>query len=83
MNDVRARFWVETVLATVTGALLLLTLVWHDWVERIFGVEPDGGDGSLEWLLVGGLLVLSVTSAALARLEWRRSAAVSPGSETG
>jgi hypothetical protein len=33
-----------------------------DFIERIFGIAPDGGDGSLEFLLflipIAGLLVL-------------------------
>jgi hypothetical protein len=28
-----------------------------DFIERIFGVSPDGGDGSLEFLYVAGIVV--------------------------
>jgi uncharacterized iron-regulated membrane protein len=31
-----------------------------DWIERWFGVEPDGGDGSLEWTICIALFVLFV-----------------------
>ncbi len=32
-----------------------------DWIERLFGLAPDGGDGSLEALLVMvPLLVLAL-----------------------
>lgn len=33
-----------------------------DFIERIFGVSPDGGNGSLEWLY----FVSIVVAAALA-----------------
>jgi hypothetical protein len=65
---------VEVALASMTAALLLLTLVSREWIEVLFGVDPDGGDGSLEWALVGALLVSTVVFTALARLEWRRAA---------
>src|SRR6266550_2200251 len=42
------RFWAEVMLAVVTGALGALTLVWQEWIEAVFRVDPDGGDGSLE-----------------------------------
>jgi hypothetical protein len=40
----------------------------------IFGVEPDGGDGSLEWAIVIVLMAASLTLAFVARAEWRRRA---------
>ena len=33
-----------------------------DWIERWFGLNPDGGDGSLEMLLLVGLLVCVATA---------------------
>ena len=29
--------------------MFVLTLVWPDWIEGIFGADPDGGNGSAEW----------------------------------
>ncbi|MFI2711485.1 ABC transporter permease [Micromonospora sp. NPDC018662] len=69
----RARFWVELVAASLFGALFLVTLFWRDWLEA-FGIEPDNHDGTVEWLLVAGLFVLSAACAVSARLEWRRTA---------
>jgi hypothetical protein len=71
--NVRARFWVEAVLAALTTALFFLTLYSRDWIERIFHVEPDEGSGSLEWLIVAALFVVSVALIAAARAEWRRA----------
>ena len=72
-RQVRLRMWLESVLASTTGVLFLITLVWRDWIERVFGIEPDGGNGTLEWLIVGGLLVATIMLFVLARLEWQRS----------
>jgi hypothetical protein len=69
----RRRFWFETGLAIVTGILFVTTLVWHDWIEILFNVDPDQGSGLLEWLIVGGLLIATITLLILARYEWRRT----------
>lgn len=70
---VRARFWVETVLAALTGAVFVLTLFWHDWLEAL-GFDPDNHNGAVEWLIVAALFVLCAAFAVSARLEWRRAA---------
>ena len=70
---VRTRFWIETALAALTTIVLLVTLAWRGWIEAIFGAGPDGGDGSLEWAIVGALLAVSVTLSVMARAEWRRT----------
>ena len=69
----RRRFWVETVLAATTGFLFLLTLTWRDWIESVFGWDPDHHNGSLEWLLVAALLAATVALSSAARLEWRKA----------
>lgn len=61
-------------MASVTGFVAVLTLVWQDWIETVFGVDPDHGNGSLEWLVVTVLAVVTVALVAGARVEWRRSA---------
>jgi len=37
-----------------------------DWIERWFNVSPDGGDGSLEWLVVGALVLAAVSLLVVA-----------------
>jgi DMSO/TMAO reductase YedYZ heme-binding membrane subunit len=69
-------FWVETALAAISGFLLLLTLVWRDWIEGVFGVDPDRHNGSLEWLLVAVLLLVTLAFSAMARGHWQRSRAL-------
>jgi hypothetical protein len=71
------RFWAESVLASVTGFLTVLTLVWRDWVEGVFGFDPDQHNGSFEWELVGVCAVATVIFSLLARREWRRAALAS------
>jgi hypothetical protein len=72
-RKIRTRFWVETVLAALTGALFVLTLFSPDWLE-VLGFDPDNHNGTVEWLIVAGLCVLFVAFALSARLEWRRTA---------
>jgi len=57
--------------AVLTFALALLTLVVPDWIEETFGVDPDGGNGTVEVLLVVALgaatVVLGGYAVRLAR----------------
>ena len=69
----RLRFWLEAGMATITSVLLVITLLWEDWIEIVFGVSPDGGDGSLERWLVVTLLVVTIVLFVMARNEWRRT----------
>jgi hypothetical protein len=71
----RGRFWLETGTAIVTGILFVITLVWHDWIEIIFHVDPDQGNGLLEWAIVGALLIVTIALFVLARYEWRKAQA--------
>jgi hypothetical protein len=72
-HDLRRRFWLESILASVTGIVAVFALFWHDWIEAIFRIEPDKGDGSAEWLIVLILLMITAASGAGACLEWRRA----------
>jgi hypothetical protein len=66
-------FWIESVAGSFTGFLAILTLVWRDWIEGVFGFDPDQHNGSFEWELVIVCAVLTLLFAALARREWRRA----------
>ncbi|MGC4875716.1 ABC transporter permease [Micromonospora sp. DT43] len=72
-RTIRTRFWVEVASAALFAVLFVLTLLWKDWLEA-FGFEPDNHDGTVEWLMVAGLFVLSALFAVSARFEWRRTA---------
>jgi tetrahydromethanopterin S-methyltransferase subunit E len=72
-TTLRWRFWLETGIAIVTGALFVITFVQKDWVEVVFDFNPDSQSGILEWLIVSLLLVVTITLFSLARDEWRRA----------
>jgi hypothetical protein len=71
----RARFWFECALAAASGTLSVLTLAWRDWLEAILPIEPDRRSGSVEWLIIAMLVAITLVSASLAGIEFRRVAA--------
>ncbi|MBA2952944.1 ABC transporter permease [Nocardioides sp. MAH-18] len=77
-KDRGVRFWVELVLTCVSAFLFLLTLASAEWIELVLGVEPDGGDGSLEWLITAGLLVVTIVLSLLTFRDGRRAASTAP-----
>jgi hypothetical protein len=62
---------IEVVLSLVLAAATILTAVWPDWIEDVLGFDPDGGNGSVEWLIVAGLAVVTLVVAVLARRDLR------------
>ena len=71
----RHRFWLETGMTILTSILFVITLVQRDWIEIVFGVDPDNRNGAFEWLVIGALLVVTITLFTLARYEWHRARA--------
>lgn len=69
----RTRFWIEAGLAVVAALVLVASLISREWIEVVFGVDPDHGDGSLEWLIVGIAAVAGLVFSIIARIEWRRA----------
>jgi len=69
---------IETGLAAAAGLLAIVTLIWPTWIETLFGVEPDGGSGEAEWLVVVVLALVAVTSGLLARREYRAARRLPP-----
>jgi hypothetical protein len=66
-TTLRARFWLEAALSVSTAVLTVMTLISREWVEIIFGIDPDHGSGALEWAIVIGLALTTVLLSLLAR----------------
>jgi hypothetical protein len=72
-QQVRQRFWVETALGIMSAAILVITMLWKDWIEIVFRIDPDAGSGAVEWAFVLAALAATITFSVLARSEWRRA----------
>jgi len=74
----RMRYMLELACAIAAGILAVLTLAVHDWIEVVFGVDPDAGSGLAEAAIVVALFLVSVALAAdvfrLRRLRRARAA---------
>lgn len=80
LTALRFRFWFQSALAVVLGALMVLTMFVPAWIEAVTGVDPDHGSGSVERLLVATLAVSCTLLALAVRGEWHRSRAVAAAS---
>ena len=74
-----SRWRVELGTAAAFVVLAAVTAVEPQWIERLFGAEPDGGSGSLEWGLVALLGAVALVLAALGLRDRARTLAA-PGS---
>ena len=65
------------VAAVCAAGAVLLALLPIDWIEEVFGVEPDGGNGLFE---LAPIIVLAVAAVALtarvARARRRNSTSI-------
>jgi hypothetical protein len=64
-SPVKLSLWL--LLAVVSALVAILTAVIPNWVEIFFGLDPDGGNGSAELLIV-------IASASVSVLAWLRVA---------
>jgi hypothetical protein len=70
----RRRFWVEITLGIAAVGLFFATLASPDWIEDVFGLNIDGGSGSLEWALALGTGVVALAMIGATSYEFRRTA---------
>ena len=68
----RKRFWFEVIVGGTGLVLFIVTLISREWIEIVFGVDPDGGSGALELVISVALLGIAATSFVLARREYVR-----------
>jgi hypothetical protein len=77
-NGVKLHFrsvvWIEVVLASIIALLAIVSVLWRDWVERVFGIDPDHHSGFTEWELVVALSLAATLVATLAGRDWYRAA---------
>ncbi|MGH9057144.1 MAG: ABC transporter permease [Acidimicrobiales bacterium] len=69
MRNLRWWFWIESATALLTTVVGLVTLLWHDWIELVLGVDPDHGNGSIEvWFVVAMFSVSACCGAITFRM---------------
>jgi len=76
-KNFRRRLRIESGFASVSAILFVLTLVNDEWIEAVFGVEPDAGSGVSEWALTLGFLGATVVLGLMARANARRARSAS------
>jgi hypothetical protein len=74
-RGLRGWFYLELVSGIVTSILFVASIFNRAWIEVVFRVDPDNGQGWVEWMIVGALLALTIVLGTLARNEWRRTVA--------
>ena len=69
--------WVllHSAFAVVSGVLLVATIVHQDWIEALFGFDPDHYSGATEWAVTVLIVIATLWFAMRARARWRRVAA--------
>jgi hypothetical protein len=70
------RFWGELGVGAVSAVFGVVTLVWPDWLELILHIDPDGGNGSVEWAVVALCALVALVSFVIARIDLRRVPAI-------
>jgi hypothetical protein len=61
------------VFALSSMVLAFVTVLWNDWIELVFRIDPDNSSGVLEWLIVAVLFTMAIAFLSLARYEWHKS----------
>ena len=64
------RWRLELALASFFLILAVLTAATPNWIEVIFHVDPDAGNGSLEWALVVGFGVFAAIATMMGRRHY-------------
>ena len=70
------RIRLEAALGCLSAVLCLLTLAWKDWIEGVFGWDPDRHNGAMEWLIVVGTLAAALLFGGMAARDRRRLVAL-------
>ena len=71
-RPMRRRFWIEVVIAFSALSLTVLTIAVPTWMELIFGIEPDAGEGWAELIITLAFAGAFLGMTLLAVREWAR-----------
>jgi hypothetical protein len=71
MEQRAVRRWALTALVIAAVILDIAIVVWPNWAEALFGIDPDAGSGSFEASVAVALTLLTVISAFAAGWDWR------------
>lgn len=71
-NRLPTGMWVEVAMGLMSASFLALTILLPDWMEVLFTVAPDAGDGSAEWGLALSWALVSVLMFAIAGRTWKK-----------
>ena len=66
------RIFLERLLAGTTAVLGAVTIFWRDWIEGVFGWDPDHHSGAAEIGIILGIFAISVIFFLVSRTEQRR-----------
>lgn len=69
----RRQFWAAVVVGGSSAVLAVMTLISREWIELLFGVDPDNGSGAVEWGIVLVTAAIAIACLGWARVEWRRA----------
>jgi hypothetical protein len=72
-RSIRRRACFEWASALAASVLAVVTLLWPDWIEIVFGADPDEGSGAVEWAIVLVLALVAFGAAVAGSHEMRRA----------
>ncbi|MGH3098797.1 MAG: hypothetical protein ACRDMV_22640 [Streptosporangiales bacterium] len=71
-RSMTTRSGVEAALAALFAGLFVFTIAVPDWIEVVFHIDPDGGNGAIEVMLCAGLGLAALALATASAIErWR------------
>lgn len=68
----RAKLLAELAMGLMSTAFLALALLSPQWMEQVFSLTPDGGDGSAEYGVALLWAAVSLLMFGLAGRTWRK-----------
>ena len=71
MRTAGRRLAIEAGACAFSGLVLILTFAWPEWIELLFGFDPDASSGALEWGIAMAAGAATATFLLLARRDWR------------